>query len=166
MNDLPAVTPPRLSPLLALLAAVVPVVAAVAIGNAATLPNIAPWYAGLVKSALNPPNWVFGPVWTTLYVMMTLAFWRVLRVETTEGRRTAVVWFLIQMTLNALWSVVFFGAHSPLGGLGVIIPLLGAIVITARLFHRLDRIAGLLFVPYVAWVSFASVLNFLIWKLN
>lgn len=157
---------PRLPPLVALLAAVVPVVAAAAIGNAATLPNIPTWYAGLVKPAINPPNWVFGPVWTTLYLMMILAFWRVLRAEKADGRRAASLWFLAQMALNALWSVAFFAGHSPLGGLAVIFPLLGAIVVTMRLFGRIDRLAGLLFAPYVAWVSFASLLNFLVWKLN
>ena len=157
---------PRPSPLLALVVAVVPVVAAAAIGNAATLPAIAPWYAGLAKPAINPPNWIFGPVWTTLYLMMTLAFWRVLRAEVAEGRRAAVGWFLVQIVLNAAWSVAFFGGHSPLGGLAVIFPLVGAIVVTMRLFFAIDRLAGLLFVPYVAWVGFATVLNILIWRLN
>ena len=164
MTDTP--TAQRLSPLVALVAAVVPVVTAAAIGNAATLPNIPTWYAGLVKPAINPPNWIFGPVWTTLYLMMILAFWRVLRAEPAKGRRAASLWFLAQMALNALWSVAFFAGHSPLGGLAVILPLLGAIVVTMRLFARIDRLAGLLLVPYVAWVSFASLLNFLVWKLN
>lgn len=165
MSD-PSTSAPRLSPLVALGAAVVPVVVAAAIGNAATLPNIGPWYAGLVKPAINPPNWIFGPVWTTLYLMMTLAFWRILRSEVGEGRRAAIGWFLVQITLNALWSVAFFAGHSPLGGLAVIFPLLGAIVVTMRSFFAVDRLAGLLFVPYVAWVGFAGLLNLMIWQSN
>lgn len=160
-------TPRRLPPLLALALAVIPVVTAAVIGNLATIPNIAPWYAGLVKPEFNPPNWVFGPAWTTLYLMMTLAFWRILRIPAgTIGRGAAIGWFLAQIALNALWSVVFFGLHSPLGGIVVIGALIVAIAATMRAFAGLDRLAAGLLVPYLAWVGFATVLDVAIWRLN
>lgn len=153
--------------LVALALAIVTVFAAALIGNLATLPNIAPWYAGLAKPWFNPPNWVFGPAWTTLYALMTVAFWRILRVAPgTEGRGRAIGWFLVQIALNALWSVAFFGAHSPLGGIVVIGALLVSIAATMRGFSGLDRIAVGLLVPYFAWVSFATVLNVSVWYLN
>ncbi len=165
MTDTAPRSPP--SPLVALALAAAPVVAAAVIGNLATIPNIAPWYAGLVKPSFNPPNWVFGPAWTTLYMLMTVAFWRVLRTAPgAPGRTGAIGWFLAQMVLNAAWSVAFFGAHSPLGGLLVIGPLLIAIAATIRSFAGLDRPAALLLAPYIAWVSFATVLNVAVWRLN
>ena len=165
MTDL-VPSPRRLSGLLALVFAVTPVVAAAVIGNLATLPNLAPWYAGLVKPSFNPPNGVFGPVWTTLYVMMIVAFWRVLRAEAAPRRGAAIGWFLVQMALNAGWSVAFFGLHSPLAGLAVIGPLVVAIAATIRAFRPIDRPAAWLLAPYLAWVSFATLLNTAIWWLN
>jgi tryptophan-rich sensory protein len=152
--------------LLALLA-IAPVFAASLIGQAATMPNIPTWYAGLVKPSFNPPNWIFGPVWTTLYVMMAYAFWRVLRLPgETPGRGGAITLFLLQIALNAAWSWAFFGFHSPLSGVFVIAALWLAIVATMVAFWRLDRLAGWLFAPYIAWVSFAAVLNVSILQLN
>lgn len=149
------------------LLSVVPVVAAALVGNLATIPNLVPWYAGLTKPWFNPPNWVFGPAWTTLYVLMALAFWRILRQPADRaGRTTAIAWFLIQITLNAVWSIGFFGLHSPLAGLGVIALLLPAIAVTLVTFHRIDRPAGLLLTPYLLWVCFATVLNTAVWSLN
>ena len=162
----PAPSSPRRTILLALLA-IAPVVAASLVGQAATIPNISTWYAGLVKPSFNPPNWIFGPVWTTLYVMMAYAFWRVLRLPSeTPGRGGAIVLFLVQIALDAAWSWAFFGFHSPLAGVIVIAALWLAIVATMVAFWRLDRLAGWLFVPYIAWVSFAAVLNVAILRLN
>ena len=143
------------------------VVAAATIGNLATMPAIPTWYAGLVKPSFNPPNWLFGPVWGLLYAMMAVAFWRVLRKPpAVEGRTAAIAAFLVPMALNALWSVAFFGAKSPSLGLLVIAALWLAIAATIALFRRVDRAAATLLLPYIAWVSFAALLNGAIWRLN
>lgn len=161
----PAARPMSL-PLAALLAAI-PVLAAATIGNFATMPNIAPWYAGLAKPPFNPPNWLFGPVWGTLYALMIVSFTRILRVSADlPGRGVAITLFLVQMALNAFWSVAFFALHSPTAGLIVIAALIVALGATIRAFHRFDRPAAWLLVPYAAWVSFASILNASIWWLN
>lgn len=144
-----------------------PVAGAAALGNLATIPNIPGWYAGLAKPALTPPNWVFGPAWTTLYILMAVAFFRVLRLDSgTPGRRAAITVVLAQLALNAAWSFAFFAAHSPLGGLLVILPLEALILLTIALFFRLDRIAAFCLVPYAAWVAFATYLNAGLWMLN
>ena len=147
-------------PLSAALMAAAPVILAAVLGNLATMPNIPGWYAGLVKPALTPPNWVFGPAWTTLYILMIVAFYRVLRLDpATPGRARAIGVFLAQLTLNAAWSFAFFAAHSPLGGLLVIVPMEALILVTIALFWRLDRIAAFCLIPYAAWVAFATYLN-------
>jgi tryptophan-rich sensory protein len=97
--------------------AIIAVAAASVIGQLATYPNLAPWYAGLVKPSFNPPNWVFAPVWTTLYVLMAFAVWRILRLpEASAARRLALTLFFAHLALNAAWSWMFFGAHNPLLG--------------------------------------------------
>lgn len=149
-----------------ILLAIAPVIAASALGQIATMPNLMPWYAGLTKPAFNPPNWIFGPVWTLLYLMMAYAFFRVLRAPDSDARSTAITWFLIQIALNAAWSWAFFGFHSTTGGVLVILALLSAIIITIRHFLRTDRFAGIVLLPYAAWVSFATVLTVSIWRLN
>ena len=119
--------------------AVIPVVAASVIGQVATYPNLTPWYAGLVKPAFNPPNWVFGPVWTTLYVLMAFAVWRVLRVRRqTAMRRVGLTLFFVSLTLNTAWPWMFFAAHSPALGLINIVPQLAVILATVMAFLRLD----------------------------
>ncbi|MDP2354634.1 MAG: TspO/MBR family protein [Beijerinckiaceae bacterium] len=138
-----------------------------AIGGSATGPNIPTWYASIQKPWFNPPNYVFGPVWTVLYIMLAFSFWRILRLPSdTPGRARAIGWFVVQISLNALWSVAFFGFQSPEFGLGVIAALLVVIVGNMIVFLRLDRIAGWMFAPYLAWVAFASVLNLAIVQLN
>lgn len=150
-----------------LVLAVIPVVAAGGLGNLATIPNIPTWYAGLVKPAFNPPNWIFGPVWTALYVLMAYAFYRILcQAPGHKRRRGAIVAFLVQIALNAAWSFAFFGAHSPAFGLAIILPLWVAIAVTLWLFLSQDRTAGWCIAPYLAWVSFAVLLNVAIWRLN
>lgn len=147
--------------------AIVAVVGASAIGQIATYPNLAPWYSGISKPAFNPPNWVFAPVWTMLYVLMALAVWRILRLQhARHGRSMALIFFFVQLALNAAWSWMFFGANSPVLGLANIVPQLLVILATIRLFHPLYRVAAWCLVPLAAWVAFASVLNFSIWWLN
>jgi tryptophan-rich sensory protein len=123
--------------------AMIPVIVASGIGQIATYPNLAPWYAGLVKPAFKPPNWVFGPVWTTLFLLMAFAVWRVLRLRRrTPARRVGLILFYSQLALNAAWSWTFFAAHSPALGLVNIVPQLLVIAATVIAFWRLDRIAG------------------------
>jgi len=138
------------------------------LGQVATFPNLVPWYAGLIKPSFNPPNWIFGPVWTTLYGLMAFALWRVLRAPGELGRRRAraVGWFAWLLLLNAAWSWMFFWAHSPLLGLVNILPQLLVTVATARSFAQIDRLAGLCLLPLIGWVAFAGVLNAAIWLLN
>ena len=143
------------------------VVGASGVGQVATFPNLSPWYASLAKPDFTPPNWVFGPVWTALYVLMAFAAWRIFRLApSVRGRRAALLLFFIQLALNAAWSWMFFAGHSPLLGMVNIIPQLAVILATTAAFFRLDRIAGACLVPLACWVGFASVLNFAIWKLN
>ena len=148
-------------------AAAVVVAGASALGQLATFPNLAPWYANLNKPTFNPPSWVFAPAWTVLYALMALAVWRILRLpRATSGRTLALIFFFVQLALNAVWSWMFFGANSPGLGLVNIVPQLLVIVVTIGLFHQLDRIAAWCLIPLAAWVAFASVLNFSIWWLN
>jgi translocator protein len=137
------------------------------VGQFATYPNLAPWYADLVKPVFNPPNWVFAPVWTMLYALMAFAVWRILRLsKASTVRRSALTLFGIQLALNAAWSWMFFGANNPLLGVINIIPQLLVILAAVVVFHRLDRVAAWCLVPLAAWVAFASVLNVAIWRLN
>jgi tryptophan-rich sensory protein len=137
------------------------------LGQLATFPQIPTWYAGLVKPSFNPPNWVFGPVWTTLFIMMGYAAYRILSMPAGKpGRTAALALFYVQLAVNASWSFAFFAAQSPLLGLIVIVPFLGLIVATIIAFQRLDRVAGWLLWPYAAWVSYATLLNVAIWRLN
>ncbi|MCG7393585.1 tryptophan-rich sensory protein [Microvirga sp. ACRRW] len=154
-------------PLLRLLIAVVPVVAVSFAGSLVTRAKIPTWYAGLAKPGFSPPNWLFAPVWTTLYAMMAYALWRILSLpRSMPGRTGAVVLFFVQLALNSAWSFAFFGAQSPLLGLVVIAALIVAILATILAFWKLDRIAALLLAPYLAWVCFATLLNGSIWQLN
>lgn len=124
------------------------------------------WYASLNKPPLNPPGWIFGPVWTVLYVLMAAAaglVWS--RVGWTRAAG-ALLLFFGQLLLNAAWSPLFFGLQSPGLALVDIVLLWGAIVATIISFHRLLPLAGWMLVPYLAWVSFATYLNFMIWQLN
>lgn len=147
--------------------AVLPVVTVLILGQLATYPNLTPWYASLAKPSFNPPNWIFGPVWSTLYVLMIIAAWRVLRLpDVTSGRRLALTLFFNQLALNGLWSWMFFGLQSPALGLFNIIPQLILICATAVGFWKLDRFAAACMMPLAAWVAFAMLLNIEIWRLN
>lgn len=142
------------------------VVAASVLGQLATFPNLTPWYAGLAKPSFNPPNWVFGPAWTTLYLLMAFAAWRIMRLPPTPEQRSALILFWAQLALNVAWSWMFFAAHSPLLGLINIVPQLALVIMTCVAFSRIDRLAGLALVPLVAWVGYATALNAAIWWLN
>ncbi len=125
------------------------------------------WYPTLVKPWFNPPSWVFGPVWTILYVMMGIAAYLVWRKGLEEsGVKTALILFSIQLGLNGIWSLLFFGMRSPGIAFIEIVFLWCAIVATLIAFFRQSKAAGALFIPYWAWVSFAVVLNFSLWRLN
>lgn len=146
--------------------AIAVIAAALLLGQLATYPNL-PWHAGLAKPSFNPPNWIFGPVWTTLYLLMAFALWRILRIsQPSSERRLALASFFVQLGLNVAWSWMFFAAHNPLLGMINIVPQWLAVVATALAFYRLDRLAAWCLVPLVGWVGFASVLTIAIWRLN
>lgn len=137
-----------------------------AIGSLATIPNIPIWYAALEKPFFNPPNWVFGPVWTLLYILIGISLYLVWASPAKKTKRTAYTLFGVQIALNTLWSVIFFGMHLPWVAVVVIVALLIAIVATIREFWHYSRLASYVLMPYVAWVSFATVLNISIALLN
>lgn len=124
------------------------------------------WCETLQKPAWNPPAWVFGPAWTLLYVMMAVAAWRVWRVGGWQTQSRALVLFVAQWALNALWTPLFFGLHRPDLAFAEIVALWCVLALTVRAFWRVERLAGALLVPYWAWVTFAAALNFTIWRLN
>ncbi len=130
------------------------------IGSLFTRPSIAGWYAGLAKPSFRPPNWIFAPVWTALYALMGIAAYLIYEkgVKRADVRK-ALAYFAVQLVLNVLWSIVFFGAHSLLGGVIVILLLWALILATILLFSRISKAAACLLVPYILWVSFATVLT-------
>ncbi|MEI6378710.1 MAG: TspO/MBR family protein [Candidatus Falkowbacteria bacterium] len=138
-----------------------------AVGSVATMPAITTWYAALARPSIAPPNWLFGPVWTLLFLLMAIAAWRIWRLGLKKaGVRRALGWYWAQLILNVCWSLVFFGAHSPYWALYVIIALWLAIFAAIFHFSRLDKTAAWLLAPYLLWVSFASILNYAFWMLN
>ena len=129
-----------------------------------TEPNIPTWYAGLNHPAIAPPNWVFAPVWTTLYILMAVAAWRVWKVT---GLKSVEMWaYAIQLALNFAWSAIFFSLHRIGAALVEILLLDLAILYTAALFFRRDPLAGALMLPYLAWTGFATILTHAFWQLN
>ena len=137
------------------------------VGSVFTMPAIPGWYAGLAKPSFNPPNWIFGPVWTLLYAMMGLAAYLVYEkgFKRPEVKKALAV-FAAQLVMNTLWSIVFFGAHRILGAAVVIVLLWAMILATILLFHRISKAGAYLLVPYILWVSFATVLNASLYVLN
>lgn len=132
-----------------------------------TTPAIPTWYATLVKPAFSPPNWLFGPVWTTLYALMGIAVYRIWRLGTKrKGVREALTWFFVNLTLNAIWSPIFFGAQQIAAAFVVISAIWVTIIILIVRYHKLDTVSAYLLVPYLLWVSFATVLNYNLWLLN
>ena len=140
--------------------------AAAGIGGAVTTPKIGTWYAPLAKPSWNPPNWIFGPVWSALYFCMAVAAWLVWRQGGFWQARMPLGLFGVQLALNVLWSCIFFGLENPGLAFVEVLVLWVAIAATMIVFWQRSMIAGILFVPYLAWVSFASFLNFMIWRLN
>ena len=136
------------------------------IGSLATIPSIPTWYETLKKPSFTPPNWIFSPVWVSLYAIMGISLFLVWRNPDKPKVKTALIFFFVQLLFNILWSVSFFGLHSPLLGLMDIILLWVAILLTIKNFFNVSKIAGLLLLPYLLWVSFAVLLNFSLWLLN
>lgn len=146
-----------------LLVAIIVCQLAGAIGAIFTTPAIKGWYAGILKPSFNPPNWIFGPVWTTLFLLMGIALFLVWK---KEAKSYAIKIFGIQLVLNILWSVLFFGLKSPGAAFVEIIILLIAIYFTIREFNKISKPAAWLMAPYFLWVSFATILNYTIWFIN
>jgi translocator protein len=137
------------------------------LGSFFTIPAIPIWYATLNKPPFSPPNWLFGPVWISLYTLMGISLfiiWNKVGIKLEVKR--AMIFFFVQLGLNALWSVFFFGLRSPLAGLIEMVFLWSTIVLTIYYFFKLSQWAGILLLPYLVWVSFAFILNFSLWILN
>ncbi|MDZ7845213.1 MAG: TspO/MBR family protein [Anaerolineales bacterium] len=124
------------------------------------------WYTGLVKPSWNPPNWLFGPVWSVLYLLMAISVWLVWMKEGLAGAVVPLVIFLLQLVLNAGWSWLFFGKHEMGIAFLEILILWAAILACIIVFWNLNPISGMLLVPYILWVTFAAVLNYTLWQLN
>lgn len=136
-----------------------------AIGSLFTMDSISSWYLTLAKPELTPPNYVFGPVWITLYFLMGISLYLVWTNKSLKSS-TPLIIFVVQMFLNALWSIVFFGLESPMFGLLIIVTLWGIIVLMIFSFWKVSKPAAYMLVPYIAWVSIATYLNYGIWTLN
>jgi len=148
---------------IALLIAVCICLGAAGVGSLLTSPSLGSWYASLAKPRWTPPNWVFAPVWTTLYLCMAVAAWCVWR---NQGFRFPLVLFLIQLGLNVLWSGLFFALRRPGAAVLEVVFLWAAIFATDVAFWPVSRVAGALMLPYLVWVTFASGLNAAVWKMN
>ena len=137
-----------------------------ALGGAVVATSVDTWYADLAKPSFTPPDSVFGPIWTVLYVLMAIAAWRVWRAADRDTRRGPLTLFALQLALTLGWTVVFFGLEKIGAALATIVVLDVGVVVTTLAFRPIDRWAGLLMLPYLAWVAFATVLNIAIWRLN
>ena len=138
-----------------------------ALGAIFTTPAINGWYATIQKPFFNPPNWIFGPVWTFLFFLMGVSLYLILEKDLKDRTaKSALMIFIGQFILNILWSVLFFGLQRPFEAFMEIIVLWFLILLTIVQFHKIDRKAALLLAPYLLWVSFAAILNFSIWRLN
>jgi tryptophan-rich sensory protein len=140
--------------------------AASGVGALFTTPKIDGWYATLTRPSFAPPNWVFGPVWTVLHAMMAVAAWLVWKLHGFKHAALPLSLFGIQLVLNVLWSLLFFGMEHPFAAFVEIVLLWLFILATTIVFFRQSRIAGSLMVPYLCWVGFAAVLNYGFWTLN
>ena len=137
------------------------------IGSVFTMPEVGNWYAGLQKPSFNPPAWIFGPVWTLLYILMGISLWLV--IKDGMGSRPvqqAVALFAVQLGLNLAWSIIFFGMHLIAVAFIEILILFVFIVATALTFKKINPTAGWLFIPYICWTAFASILTGTLWLLN
>lgn len=136
------------------------------IAGFATASSVNGWYTTINKPAFNPPNWLFAPVWTTLYIMMGIALYLIWRLPASVSRNKAMLIFFVQLALNFSWSMIFFGLHSPGWALVDIVLMLITIILTITAFKPLSKPAAWLLAPYLLWVSFATVLNASVWYLN
>ena len=136
------------------------------LGSLFTTPAIPTWYQTLHKPFFTPPNWIFSPVWISLFLLMGISLFLVSRRQDHPKVKTALIFFFVQLILNILWSAAFFGLRLPLLGLMDIILLWIAILLTIQHFLKVAKMAGLLLLPYLLWVSFAALLNFCLWFLN
>lgn len=136
------------------------------IGSIFTAPAIPEWYASLEKPAFNPPNWIFSPVWIFLYLLMGVTLYILWQNWPKKEAKTALFFFAIQLVLNALWSVIFFGLELPMVAFLEIIILWVFILMTMIKASRVSKAAIYLLLPYILWVNFAAVLNFFLWRLN
>lgn len=137
-----------------------------AVGGAVTATSVGDWYQTLAKAPFNPPDWVFAPVWSALFLLMAVAAWRIWRPAGAVAARRELALFFVQLALNLGWSVIFFGLRAPGWALLELLFLVAAVVATTVAFWRRDRLAGALFAPYAAWVGFALALNGWIWWAN
>ncbi|MGC4102533.1 TspO/MBR family protein [Ferruginibacter sp.] len=132
-----------------------------------TRPGVEGWYAFINKPSFNPPNWVFAPIWTILYILMGIAFYIIWKTEADKRiKRTAIIFYGIQLALNFTWSLIFFSLHQPAWALADIFALQLMILLTIAWFGKISPPASWLLVPYICWVSFAAVLNYAVWKMN
>jgi tryptophan-rich sensory protein len=137
------------------------------VGSIFTMPAISTWYATLQKPAFNPPNWIFGPVWTLLFLLMGVALYLVWsKSNEQKGRNKAIIFFSVQLIFNIVWSFAFFYLQNPLAGLIEIIILWIFIILTIIYFYKISKTAAYLLIPYILWVSFAAVLNYFLYILN
>ncbi len=136
------------------------------VGSIFTAPSVATWYTTIVKPTFNPPNWIFAPVWTTLFLLMGIALYLIIKEKQTPKVRIAEYVFAIQLILNIIWSVLFFGLQNPGAAFIEILILWIAIAATIYYFYKISKTAAYLLVPYIAWVSFAAFLNYAIFLLN
>jgi translocator protein len=135
------------------------------IGSFFTITSIGSWYSTLNKPIFNPPNWLFGPVWTFLYFLMGISLYLIWQ-NKNKTKKTALTYFFIQLALNTLWSILFFGLQTPLLAFVEIIILWAAIFLTIRYSYKISKTAAYLLIPYLLWVSFAAILNLSIYLLN
>lgn len=139
------------------------------VGSYFTTSEITSWYKNLNKPFFNPPDYLFGPVWTILYILMGVSLffiWRDQSSKNKKNKRMGINYFVFQLIFNAFWSIAFFGAHSPLFGLIIIVILWVLIFQTIKTFSKINKTAAYLLYPYIAWVSFATILNLVIFILN
>jgi len=137
------------------------------VGSIFTTPAIDSWYATINKPSFNPPNWIFAPVWTTLFILMGISLYLIMQ-QSSAGKniKKSLYLFFGQLLLNIIWSVIFFGFKNPALALIEIIILLAVIILTTKEFKKINPLASWLFWPYICWVGFALILNFSIWFLN
>lgn len=137
------------------------------IGSFFTFSSVSTWFPTLTKPVFSPPNWLFGPVWTILYLLMGIALYLVWKRGLGDYHVKFAFWFfIVHLVVNSLWSFVFFGANNITGAFVVILILLGMIIWSMKLFWPINRLAAYLLIPYLTWVSFASVLNYYLMAVN